>query len=753
MAAGAGYVAAPSFAADPVFEIDGGAAGANFVVNTAGNLDWESVLTGPVANDNSPAETTVFKTSSKENSAVSTWRDGNDSAPPKTDIRELYRWSRLTEANEIEFFFGWERAKPQGTLFYTLELNRKPNIPGVGGGSDFTVPNRTAGDHRFSLFDQGSGTIELRQIDVWTGTAWDCTNGAVAGCDAPVDLNAFQGRVNLANTTWPAAWGGKAVPADTFVEVAFNLTDLIGTTPGCPGLSGFINFRSSTGATSSSTGENLKDYIKPIAVDGPTTCADDLTVSKTVNPVFTRAWTWSIVKDFDANYDMEPGESVNHAYEVRVSPTSADSAWALGGQITVSNPNDNAFTGVAVTDAVTNGGTCSVTGGTNATVPANGDLVLNYSCTYAAAPSSASGVNTIQVAWDPDANGSSGSSASASVNFAFANPTTETGKQITVDDDNLVGETWNANGAVATFNYSKQFTCPTDTALYTNGLHQFTHVNTATIVQTQQSDIATVNVTCRIPPPPPPPPGATLLIIDEDSVDNGIHYARGTARITPSGPSFFTRREVNDDKPGHTQRDVLRFFEKASNIGTQVTVRTGQTGDEGWFAPTCIPQKWLSGSSDTCLTGDARETAIDSYFGLGTVPPQSALDKIPAVMPLRALGLNSLVGQTVCAVVYDSDIGINYDSDSFPFTTGNLQGETLGVAAFRVDETTTLSGFSSSTLPQVTITVLDPSVCGNWKLFNAPVPTSSSEPNDVEAPGSPSGYRALATWPGEALFF
>jgi hypothetical protein len=259
--------------------------------------------------------------------------------------------------------------------------------------------------------------------------------------------------------------------------------------------------------------------------------------------------------------------------------------------------------------------------------------------------------------------------------------------------------------------------------------------------------------------------GAVLLIIDEDSIDNGIRFNAAGGQITPSGPNFFTDLNVNDDKPSHTQRDALRYF--AANPGRTITVMTGQTGDEGWFAPNCIPQKWFDGgSSDTCLTPSTDplspfQRAIDNYFGLNgssAIPAQSRLDKIPAVMPLRAGGLVSLVGKDVCAVVYDSDISINYNSTTFPFTDGNLQGETLGIVAFRVDQVRTLNGFSSSTLPQVTLTILDSaSTCGNWQLFNAPVPRTSSVPNDRQvnslAGTGTNGYRQLEVYPGLDPFY
>jgi hypothetical protein len=156
-----------------------------------------------------------------------------------------------------------------------------------------------------------------------------------------------------------------------------------------------------------------------------------------------------------------------------------------------------------------------------------------------------------------------------------------------------------------------------------------------------------------------------------------------------------------------------------------------------------------------CLSDPAlRQQAMDKYWGTGSgVPSQSRLDKIPAVMPLRALGLDALVGKNVCAVVYDSDISINYDKSTFPFTSGNLQGETLGIVAFTVNVTTTLNGFSSSTLPQVTLTIRDAATCNPTELFNAPVPRSSSVPNDRIAPGSATGYRQEKTSPSLGLFF
>ena len=255
-----------------------------------------------------------------------------------------------------------------------------------------------------------------------------------------------------------------------------------------------------------------------------------------------------------------------------------------------------------------------------------------------------------------------------------------------------------------------------------------------------------------------PADAAVFLIIDEDSLDNGLQFNASGGPIVPAGPDRFSARDVNDDRAGPRQRDVLTYF--AAKVGRSITVKTGQTGDEGWFASNCIPQKWISGTSNACLdAGAARDTAVGRYIGIPdatAVPVQSRLDKIPAVMPLRARGLASLVGQTVCAVVYDSDISINYDRSTFPYTSANLQGATLGIVAFEVTAVRRLTGFSSSTLPEVQLTIAETSACGSLVLFNAPVPKSSSVPNDID-PGKISfDYRnppSFRTRLNEELFY
>jgi protocatechuate 3,4-dioxygenase beta subunit len=206
-----------------------------------------------------------------------------------------------------------------------------------------------------------------------------------------------------------------------------------------------------------------------------------------------------------------------------------------------------------------------------------------------------------------------------------------------------------------------------------------------------------------------------LLAIDEDSIDNG------------NRPNYFSSGDVNDQLAYIGVRQTLRYF--AANVGKRILLHTGQVGDEGWFAIKTIPSSWTSAGPAT----SGACNYLRAGPGLGTPnrygDREALLDKIPNVTPLRATGLRLLVGQEVCAVVYDSDISINYGP-----LNGSLKGANLGVVAFKVLRVMPLSGYSSSTLPAVEIEILsvDDLCARRIRLFQeAPVPYSSSRPFDT----------------------
>ncbi len=215
---------------------------------------------------------------------------------------------------------------------------------------------------------------------------------------------------------------------------------------------------------------------------------------------------------------------------------------------------------------------------------------------------------------------------------------------------------------------------------------------------------------------------AVVLVIDEESIDNG------------NPPNDFSDTDVNDQLAEVGLRRPLEYFR--NNEGKTIGLFTGQVGDEGWFALKTIPASWKSAGP----TGNGLRNYLAPGPGLGAQNPDDdrevLLDEIPDVTPLRARGLAMLVGQTVLAVVYDSDISINYSP-----LEGNLMGANLGLVAFDVLEVRERTDGSTSSLPRVTIRIRDVSgVSGlDLALFsNAPVPESSSEPFDIAPPASVS---------------
>jgi hypothetical protein len=218
---------------------------------------------------------------------------------------------------------------------------------------------------------------------------------------------------------------------------------------------------------------------------------------------------------------------------------------------------------------------------------------------------------------------------------------------------------------------------------------------------------------------------AVVLVIDEDSIDNG------------NPPNEFSDVHVNDQMAEVGVRATLDYFR--NNIGGTIDLFTGDVGDEGWHALKTIPSSWQeAGPTDN---------GVHNYLapgpGLGARDPDDdrevLLDKIPDVTPLRATGQSMLIGQTVLAVVYDGDVGINYSP-----LNGNLMGANLGLVAFEVLDVRERHDASTGSLPRVTIRILDVEEvrAGELVLFsNAPVPRSSSEPYDVTPPSEAASPR------------
>jgi len=250
-----------------------------------------------------------------------------------------------------------------------------------------------------------------------------------------------------------------------------------------------------------------------------------------------------------------------------------------------------------------------------------------------------------------------------------------------------------------------------------------------------------------------------FIIIDEDSIDNGDEPFTTTECYQYLDPNMFTTSPgcgefddtsspVNDDLANPGVRNELRWFDE--NPGKIAELQVGHITDEGWFAPQFIPQSWAdAGPSDDGIRNfvghmpePGRPLMPGECLGVGN-DPEICLDKIPDVEPIRYQGVLELLGMDICAVVYDSDISINWLDPGVE--NANLQGANLGIAAFRVIQVLPFgqdSPFDQGNDPQeiakVKIRILDAKndegtgVCqGDLTLFEAPDSIDEDTPFDT----------------------
>lgn len=167
-----------------------------------------------------------------------------------------------------------------------------------------------------------------------------------------------------------------------------------------------------------------------------------LVVTKTAAPRVTRKYTWQIEKKADTDLVKTAG-AAEVGYQVTLTHDGGTPiGWQVTGSIRVSNPGTTAITGVNVTDAVNNGGTCEVVAGTDVTIPAEGFEDFDYACTYAAAPTALIGTNKATASVG-------GESFSGSANFDFATAVVDAVDDTVTVIDTLDGGTPTVIGTAA----------------------------------------------------------------------------------------------------------------------------------------------------------------------------------------------------------------------------------------------------------------------------------------------------------------
>jgi hypothetical protein len=262
---------------------------------------------------------------------------------------------------------------------------------------------------------------------------------------------------------------------------------VIGTPGTCVSQNNTATFKTNTSETTGSASQSVQ-LCTPV----------DLQVTKDATPSFTRTYNWSIAKSVDKTLVEQSGGTATFNYTVNANETGfTDSSWQVNGTITISNPNDFEFIPLTnVTDAIDNGGSCTVNGNTTVIIGASSKVTLPYSCTYSSAPSpNSSGTNTATATWDQNTAFTPDGSAKGTAAYDF-------GKVSPKLVDNSVNVTDTFNGVTTTLGTltatdTQPFASATYQYAHTVNVPQFncvTYTNTAQIVETGQFASKTVEV-------------------------------------------------------------------------------------------------------------------------------------------------------------------------------------------------------------------------------------------------------------------
>lgn len=220
---------------------------------------------------------------------------------------------------------------------------------------------------------------------------------------------------------------------------------------------------------------------RPFALSHIDFCYDyEVKVTKDAQTSFTRTYNWNIEKSVAPEiWSLFAGDSGTSLYTIAVARTGfTDSAWAVTGTITIRNPSPLTATLTSVTDTVSPAIAAAVDCGVSFPYSLAGNSTLE--CSYQTAlPDGSNRTNTATATTTGTVESGQGTAA-----VQFGAPTTEVNASINVYDSNGSSWAFNDSGSVS---YARTFACNGD---------QGVHGNVATIVQTGQSDSASVAVQC-----------------------------------------------------------------------------------------------------------------------------------------------------------------------------------------------------------------------------------------------------------------
>jgi hypothetical protein len=392
-------------------------------------------------------------TATGETSGVSQTGSFTDSGCPSSDRKGVY-----LEDPKVSASF----ASAGGVATYSFKSTNESPVGGIPGLIEYCVYTSSLPSSDLALYSNIDG-------------AW--TSGSGGGffdferSDGDPNNVPFDGTTQTIGT---ATWNSGTVPSAGEQTIVLHIND----PAECSALYG---------------GSPLTCFVLPGKK------AKDLTAKKTATPAFTRTYTWGIGKSVDKTQVDTSGGAAKFNYTVKVTHDSGtDSLWEVTGEISVENPNGAAVSGVEVTDAINNdpNATCSVTGGSGAEIPANGEKKFPYSCTYSSTPAASSQTNTATVKWGTQtlSNGStleeSSTTATAPVDWSSTTPTIVDGS-VSVEDSlttpHSLGTVSYTDTSPKEFEYSLEFNDPAGKCTSHTNTAKFTTSDTSTTGSASQT--------------------------------------------------------------------------------------------------------------------------------------------------------------------------------------------------------------------------------------------------------------------------
>lgn len=177
-------------------------------------------------------------------------------------------------------------------------------------------------------------------------------------------------------------------PAATVVNNTINVDDTNGGSWAFSA-SGSVSYDTTFSCEDEGTHENTATIRQTGQSDSATVTVNcyELVVTKTANTSLTRTYVWTVEKNAECD-STGPGatSTATVTYIIEASATAVDSDWAVGGVITIANPNPTQDAVInTVTDLLDLGTDVpgTVSGEFPLTIPAGGSVSLTYSAALA----------------------------------------------------------------------------------------------------------------------------------------------------------------------------------------------------------------------------------------------------------------------------------------------------------------------------------------------------------------------------------